>query len=70
MFSDIELSTLTGGCRREDLRKEVLTGGAFPGRVLARRGDEFLCEEDQSFLAEDSHPTAKAEDYVLVTIAV
>lgn len=67
MFSDSELSTLTG-CRREDIRKEVLTGGAFPGLVLARRGDEFLCEEEQSYLDVDSHPTGKSEDYVLVTI--
>ena len=67
MIDDQVIFDLTG-CSRETIPTETLTGGALPGNILARHGEEFLCEADQSYLAEDSHPTGNPEDYVLVIV--
>ena len=58
------------GCRRDQIRKETITGGAMPGLILLRRGDEYLCEEGGRYLdnSPECHPTGRPEDYVLVTI--
>ena len=56
------------GCSRESLPTETLLGGSLPGLILTSAGDEFLCEAEQSYLDEDSHPTGRPEDYVLVTV--
>lgn len=55
------------GCRREAIPTETLVSGSLPGLILARNGDEYLCEAEQSYLDED-HPTGRPEDYVLVTV--
>lgn len=56
------------GCSRADIPTETLVSGSLPGLILTRRGDEYLCEAEQSYLDEDAHPTGRPEDYVLVTI--
>lgn len=56
------------GCRREAIPTETLVSGSLPGLILTRSGDEYLCEAEQSYLAEDAHPTGRPEDYVLVTV--
>lgn len=66
MIKDQVITNLTG-CRREDLRKETLTEGAMPGKILARSGNEYLCVEEQSY-HDGLVATGNREDYVLVVI--
>ena len=67
MINNKVIKTLTG-CNREDIRKETLTGGALPGKIIIRKGNEYLCVEDQSY-HDGTIPTAVPKDYVLVTVA-
>ena len=67
---DDQVILLETGCSRDAIRTETLTGGALPGLILIRSGDEYLCEEASQYLdnSPDCHPTGSPEDYVLVTV--
>ena len=66
LIEDQVITDLTG-CRREDLRKEIITKGSMPGKILARSGNEYLCVEEQSY-HDGLTATGNPEDYVLVVI--
>jgi hypothetical protein len=67
MINNQVITALTG-CRREDIREEILTGGSLPGKIITRKGNEYLCVEDQSY-HDGTQPTTVPQDYVLVTVA-
>lgn len=68
MIDDQVILNLTG-CNREAIPSQLWDGGPWrAGNILSRHGEEFLCEAEQSYLAEDSHPTGNPEDYVLVVV--
>ena len=68
MIDDQVIFEMTG-CKRADIPTEKLVGGAKPGLTLTSRGNELLCEAEQSYLDGNAHPTGQPEDYVLVTIS-
>ena len=67
MINNQVIEELTG-CHRLEIRHELLKSGSMPGKIITRKGDEYLCVADQAY-HEGIIPTGQPQDYVLVSLA-